>query len=65
MEQEIQENEQVKIELEHGEYGQDSRNLEAKLDKIHLQLVKACAARRARKNWAWLSNNIFILEYLR
>jgi len=37
--------EQVKIELEQDE--SDALDLEEKLDKIHLQLVKACAARRA------------------
>ena len=36
--------EQVKIELEQDE--SDALDLEEKLDKIHLQLVKACAARR-------------------
>jgi hypothetical protein len=36
---------QVKIELEQDE--NDALDLEEKLDKIHLQLIKACAARRA------------------
>jgi len=43
------ENDQVKIELEQEEDGKYLQNLEEKLDKVHLQLVKVCAARRACK----------------
>jgi hypothetical protein len=40
---------QVKIELEQEEDGQYLQNLEEKLDRVHLQLVKVCATRRACK----------------
>jgi hypothetical protein len=40
---------QVKIELEQEEDGEYLQNLEEKLDKVHLQLIKACAARKPRK----------------
>ena len=42
-----EEQEQVKIQLEEDENEEYSNDLEEKLDKIHLQLVKACAVRRA------------------
>jgi len=38
--------EQVKIQLEEDENEVNSNDLEEKLDKIHLQLLKACAMRR-------------------
>jgi hypothetical protein len=42
--------EQVKIQLEEEENEEYSNNLEQKLDKIHMQLLKACAKRRACEN---------------
>ena len=39
--------EQVKIQLEEEENEEYSNDLEEKLDKIHLQLLKACAKRKA------------------
>jgi hypothetical protein len=42
-----EEQKQVKIQLEEDENHEYSNDLEEKLDKIHLQLVKACAKRRA------------------
>ena len=44
---------QVKIELEQEEDDQYLQNLEEKLNKIHLQLIKACEARRPRKKWEY------------
>jgi len=41
-----EEQEQVKIQLEEEENEEYSNDLEEKLDKIHLQLLKACAMRR-------------------
>ncbi len=46
-EKELKENEQVKIKLELEKDDQYLQNLEEKLDKIHLQLVKVCVVRRA------------------
>ena len=40
---------QVKIELEQEEDDKYLQNLEEKLDKIHLQLIKVCKERRNRK----------------
>jgi len=40
---------QVKIDLEQEEDGEYLQNLEEKLDKVYLQLIKACAARKPRK----------------
>jgi hypothetical protein len=40
---------QVKIELEQEEDDQYLQNLDEKLNKIHLQLIKVCKARRPRK----------------
>ena len=37
----------MKIQLEEDENEEYSKYLEERLDKIHLQLVKACAKRRA------------------
>jgi hypothetical protein len=45
-EQKENEIEQVKLELEQGEE-KCAQDLDEKLEKIHLQLIKACAARRA------------------
>ncbi len=42
-----EEKEQVKIQLEEDANEEYSNDLEQKLDKIHLQLLKACAKRRA------------------
>ncbi len=42
-----EEQKQVKIQLEEEENERYSNDLEEKLDKIHLQLLKACAKRRA------------------
>jgi len=43
------ERQQVTIELDETDE-QYSQDLEEKLDKIHLQLVKACAKRKTNKN---------------
>ena len=43
--------EQVKIQLEEEENEEYSNDLEEKLDKIHLQLLKACAMRRAGEKY--------------
>jgi hypothetical protein len=48
MQREEKEIEQVKIELEE-EDARHSKELEERLDKIHLQLVKACATRKANE----------------
>ena len=48
-ERKANERQQVTIELDETDE-QYSQDLEEKLDKIHLQLVKACAKRKTNKN---------------
>jgi hypothetical protein len=55
---------QVKIELEQEEDGEYLQNLEEKLDKVHLQLIKACAARNPRINENDIKNKTHPLDSL-